>query len=125
VTADQFGQEYITREELYEQSLNVFNKLSIRLLAYGPQISDEALQSAVISATKNAIAIALRPPIVEEKKLELATSPTFTPAYRDPVLLQRAQIANDRAFAEELAKQLNDEEQIRADEEFARRLQNE
>ncbi|MCS5710631.1 hypothetical protein [Candidatus Berkiella aquae] len=117
-TADKFSQDQITGEQLYEQSLNVFNKLSIRLLAYGPEIADEDLKSAVISATKNAITIALQPSKIE---IIQTSPPTFTPAYRDPILLKRAQISQDAALAEDLAKQLQEED----DRAFALRLQNE
>jgi len=101
--------ELISRDELYNQTVSVLGTLSSRLIKYDSNISSQDLEKLVVIAVNQAKEKILTTPKKQEGVV-LAHFPAYVPAYKDPVLLKRRQEIQDAIYAEDLARELQEQE---------------
>jgi hypothetical protein len=98
----------ISREELFEQTVQLFGTLKKRLDKIGPDIDKDDLKQLVVTAINNAKEKVLLPKV--EVAPLLSPPRTFVPAAKDPRFLRQRQIAEEERLSELLLKQLQEEE---------------
>ncbi|MGE3320350.1 MAG: hypothetical protein AB7I18_13740 [Candidatus Berkiella sp.] len=102
------GVDPISREQLFEQTVQLFGTIKRRLAKIGPELSDAQLRELVVAAIHSAKAKVLAP----KKALPSLLTParTFTPAAQDPRFIRQQQRYEEERQSELLAQQLQDEE---------------
>ena len=121
----------LTREQLFDSTVPVFDKLSKRLSKFD-DIGDEEIKPLVLKALIKAKESVLNPAPVTSTVVK-TTNNTFLPLFRDPVALKQRleaqmkarQLAEDEELAQRLAQQIANEAQEAEDRVFALALQNE
>lgn len=107
--------EHLSREALFEETVPLLGTLLNRLQKFDKSITSDGLRGLVIAAINQAKEKILNAPLKEEKPIDpLLLASTYVPAYKDPVLLKRRQEIQDAIFAEELARQLEEEDNLQA-----------
>lgn len=115
LVAQRIELEGLSREALYEETVPLLGTLLSRMQKYDPEVTTDILRRRVVDAIKTAKDKILAAPEKEEEVVDpLKSATTFVPAYKDPVLLKRRQEIQDAIFAEELAKQLEEEDNLQA-----------
>ncbi len=107
--------EHLSPEAIYESTVPLFGTLLKRLEKFDKTLASDALRQLVLVAINQAKEKILNAPKKEETTIDpLLLASTFVPAYKDPVLLKRRQEIQDAIFAEELARQLEEEDNLQA-----------
>ncbi len=121
--ADQTVTRHVSRDELFEGTVILFDCITKRLSKLGPDLSIDELQQLVVKSIINAKALVLNPPPkVNSSAIVVALKPprTFIPQFGGPEYQRQVKVRQEEELSEMLAKQMQEEE----DRLLALRLQN-